>query len=104
MKSQISKLIPKGKGYNIVDFYKNGGKTKGLFARYAKEEMAEGVKTTMVQCKCCTRLVPGIIVEKEQFSQQIVVFDPSIKICVGPDSTSLLRKFGRYSPWKQMHM
>ena len=36
MKSQISKLIPKGKGYNIANYYKNGGKTKGLFARYAK--------------------------------------------------------------------
>jgi len=39
MKSQISKLIPKGKGYNIATYYKNGGKTKGLFARYAKQDM-----------------------------------------------------------------
>jgi len=63
MKSQISKLIPKGKGYNIATYYKNGGKTKGLFARYAKQAMEEGVKATMVQCKCCTRLVPGVIVD-----------------------------------------
>ena len=60
MKSQISKLIPKGKGYNIAKFYKND--EIGLFARYAKKAMTNGTKTSMIQCKCCTRLVPGVIV------------------------------------------
>jgi len=36
MKSQISKLIPKSKGYNIAEYYKNSSK-KGLFLKYAKE-------------------------------------------------------------------
>jgi hypothetical protein len=63
MKSQISKLIPKGKGYNIAEFYKNGGKKEGLFARSAKEALEQGAKTTMIQCTCCTRQVLGVIVE-----------------------------------------
>ena len=62
MKSQISKLIPEGKGQNIAEFYKNGGKTEGLFARDAKEAVKAGVKTTMMQCKCCTRQILGVIV------------------------------------------
>ena len=63
MKSQISKLIPKGKGHNIANYYKNDRKSKGLFVRYAKQAMEDGVKTTMVECKCCARLVPGVVVE-----------------------------------------
>ena len=62
MKSQISKLIPEGKGQNIAEFYKNGGKTEGLFARDAKEAIKSGVKTTMMQCKCCTRQILGVVV------------------------------------------
>ena len=31
MKSQVSKLIPKGKGYNIAEFYKNGKSSEGVF-------------------------------------------------------------------------
>ena len=61
MKSQISKLIPKGKGYNIATFYKND--ETGLFAKYAKEAMANGEKTTLIHCNCCTRLVPGVIIQ-----------------------------------------
>ncbi len=60
MKQRVSKLIPKGKGYNIAEFYKNGSKTEGLFVRYAKEGAN---KYTMVKCACCSKLVPGIIVE-----------------------------------------
>ena len=60
MKQRVSKLIPKGKGYNIAELNKDGSKTGGLFARYAKEG---GHKHSMVKCACCSRLVPGIIVE-----------------------------------------
>ena len=60
MKQRVSKLIPQGKGQNIAEFYKNGAKTEGLFARYAKEGAN---KHTMVKCACCSKLVPGIIVE-----------------------------------------
>ena len=63
MKQTVSNLIPKSEGHNIAEFYKNNGKTKGLFARYAKEAMAHGVKSSRVQCKCCARLVTGVIVE-----------------------------------------
>jgi len=80
MKSQISKLIPKGKGYNIANYYKNSEKTKGLFARYAKQAMEKGVKATMVQCKCCTRLVPGVIVETGGIKDPIPLHMPC-KIC-----------------------
>ena len=60
MKQRVSNLIPKGKGQNIAEFYKNGSKTEGLFARYAKEG---GHKHSMVKCACCSRLVPGVIIE-----------------------------------------
>ena len=61
MKSQISKLM--GDDLSVKQITGNGEKTKGLFARYAKEAIADGVKTTMVQCSCCTRMVPGVIVD-----------------------------------------
>ena len=60
MKQRVSKLIPKGKGQNIAEFYKNGSKTEGLFARYAKEGRH---KHSMVKCTCCHKLVPGVIIE-----------------------------------------
>ena len=59
MKSQISKLIPKGEGYNIAEHYKNNSK-KGLFLKYAKES---GIKHTRIKCKCCSEMVLGLIVE-----------------------------------------
>lgn len=43
-----------------AEFYKNGGRIEGLFAKYAKEG---GNKHTMVKCNCCSTLVPGVIVE-----------------------------------------
>jgi hypothetical protein len=60
MKSQVSKLIPKGKGYNIAEFYKNGKSSEGIFTKYAQEG---GHKHTMMQCNCCTQMVPAVIVE-----------------------------------------
>ena len=62
MKQRVSKLIPKGKGQNIAEFYKNGGKTKGLFARDAQEAIKSGIKTTTMQCTCCTRQILAVVV------------------------------------------
>jgi hypothetical protein len=59
MKSQISKLIPKGEGYNIAEHYKNNSK-KELFLKYAKESR---IKHTRIKCKCCSEMVLGLIVE-----------------------------------------
>jgi hypothetical protein len=60
MKQRVSNLIPKGKGQNIAEFYKNGKSSVGIFAKYAKEG---GHKHSMVKCACCNMLVPGIIVD-----------------------------------------
>ena len=60
MKQRVSNLIPKGKGQNIAEFYKNGKSSEGIFVRYAKEG---GHKHSMIKCACCSRLVPGVIVE-----------------------------------------
>ena len=60
MKQKVSNLIPKGKGQNIAEFYKNGKSSEGIFVRYAKEG---GHKHSMIKCACCSRLVPGVIVE-----------------------------------------
>jgi hypothetical protein len=76
MKSQISKLIPKSKGYNIAEYYKNSSK-KGLFLKYAKES---GNKPTMIKCKCCSRMVPGVIVETGGIKDPIPLHMPC-KIC-----------------------
>ena len=62
MKQTVSNLIPKSEGHNIAEFYKNNGKTKGLFARDAKEAIKSGAKTTMMQCTCCTRQILGVVV------------------------------------------
>jgi hypothetical protein len=76
MKQTVSNLIPKSEGHNIAEFYKNNGKTKGLFARYAKEALADGEKATMIKCKCCTRLVPGVIVETGEVKDPIPLHMP----------------------------
>ena len=77
MKQRVSKLIPKGKGYNIAEFYKNDSKTKGLFARYAKDGAN---KHSMVKCACCSRLVPGIIVETGGVNDPIPLHMPC-RVC-----------------------
>ena len=73
MKQRVSKLIPKGKGQNIAEFYKNGSKTEGLFARYAKEG---GHKHSMVKCACCHKLVPGVIIETGGVKDQVPLHMP----------------------------
>ena len=60
MKQFVSNLIPKGKGHNIAKFYKNGESSEGIFARYAQEG---GHKHTMVQCNCCTKMVPAVVIQ-----------------------------------------
>jgi hypothetical protein len=76
MKSQISKLIPKGKGYNIAEFYKNNSE-KGLFLKYAKES---GINPSMIKCKCCSRMVLGVIVETGSVKDPIPLHMPC-RIC-----------------------
>ena len=73
MKQRVSKLIPKGKGYNIAEFYQNGSKTEGLFARYAKEGRH---KHSMVKCTCCKKLVPGVIIETGGVKDQVPLHMP----------------------------
>ena len=76
MKSQVSKLIPKGKGYNIAEFYKNGKSSVGLFIRYAKEALANGVKSTMIQRIFGTGQVLGVIVETGGIRDPITLYMP----------------------------
>ena len=61
MKQIVSNLIPEGKGQNIAEFYKNGTRTEGIFSKQAREESKK--KHSMIKCDCCSRLVPGVIIE-----------------------------------------
>ena len=76
MKSKISNLIPIGKGQNIAKYYKNGEKTKGLFARYAEEAIKSGVKTTTMQCTCCTRQILAVVVKTGEMVDTIPLHMP----------------------------
>ena len=74
MKQRVSNLIPKGKGQNIAEFYKNGSKTEGIFSRQAREESKK--KHSMIKCNCCSRLVPGVIIETGGVRDEIPLHMP----------------------------
>ena len=74
MKQTVSNLMG---GDLIAEFYKNNGRTEGLFARYAKEA---GNKHTMVKCHCCSKLVPGVIVETGEVRDPIPLHMPC-RVC-----------------------
>ena len=78
MKQSVSNLIPKGKGQNIAEFYKNGSHSVGLYAKYAKTESNK--KYSMIKCNCCSKLVPGVIIDYGGFKDEIPLHMPC-RVC-----------------------
>ena len=78
MRQHVSNLIPKGKGQNIAEFYKNGTRTEGIFSKQAREESKK--KHSMIKCDCCSRLVPGVIIETGGVRDEIPLHMPC-RVC-----------------------
>ena len=66
---QVSKLIPKGEGYNIANRLPTAKK-------FGDESTPK--KFAMIKCNCCTRMVPGVIVTLGGIRDEIPLHMPCL--------------------------